>query len=210
MKKSRSSGPKMTQIAEEDSRRKETKTPSPTNAPSSQRAGPAKSVGDKAAKKKKSSSGLSTFLLGVIMSSLVYFTIERHFKVTRPLESGDVLLPGQWRSQCGIFDLFPTEWLDKLPMDKLAPSCDTSTSSMLELGRDGTLRYFAKSGGGERKDTWSVPGSKKVEQCLEEGGEECVAGATFVKDEKNNWYVEMEGARTLLSKDVVSDFATEI
>merc|ERR1712032_1430606 len=102
-------------------------------------------------------------------------------RITRPIESGQVLLPGQWRSQCGVFDLLPTEWLEKLPMAKLSPMCDTLSSSMLEFGGDGTLRYFKRDESGKRKEVWSTAGSGLEPQCADDNGDHCLdKGATFV------------------------------
>lgn len=218
MKKSRSAGSaKLTKIAEEDIRRKEERNKRPPSPKKGARNSSVVGVKELSTKKKKSSSTsnlMPTAILGLIISSSVFFTAQRHVQVTRPLESGHVLLPGQWKSQCGIFDLFPPEWLDKLPMDKLASSCDASSSSMLEFGRDGTLRYFTKDGAdGERKEIWSVAGSGvEEEQCTdgeEDEDEQCFdMGATFVKD-GNSWYVDMGGSRSILNKDVVRDFMTD-
>lgn len=199
-KKSRSatSGSKLTKISEEDTRRKEKKQPAP-------------SLKTKSAAKKtetKSSSTLPTAILGIIVSSLLFFTVQRHLRVTKPLESGHVLLPGQWKSQCGIFDLFPEEWLEKLPMDKLSSSCDPSSSSMLELGRDGTLRYFRKGSDGELEEAWNVEGGS-TGQCTGAEEEQCFdKGATFVK-EGGYWYVDMGGTRTSLARGVIRDFTAE-
>lgn len=132
-------------------------------------------------------------------------------RVTSPLESGSVLLPGQWKSQCGIFDLFPDEWLDRLPMEKLCSQCDSTKSSMLELGKDGILRYFTRSGkDGELKEMWKVVGGADSGECYDgEDDAQCSdRGATFMKD-GNYWYVEMGGTRSSLSKDVIKDFTAE-
>ena len=198
-KKSRSSSgnTKLTKIAEEDVRRKDDKKKRPLSPKQAK-------ASESSEKKKKSSSSLPTIVLGLIISSLVFFTAQRHVRVTNKLESGDVLMPGEWKSQCGIFDLVPPEWLDKLP---LSSSCDPAVSPMLEYGRDGTLRYFTKSGAdGDRKEIWSMAGSG---ECSEGEDEECSdEGATFVKD-GSTWYVDMGGIRSSLNKDVVRDFVTE-
>ena len=156
-------------------------------------------------------SSLPTIILGIIIFSLLFFTVQRHVRVTSPLESGSVLLPGQWKSQCGIFDLFPDEWLDKIPMEKLSSRCDSTKSSMLELGKDGILRYFTKSGkDGELKEMWKVVGGTDSGECLdgEEDAQCSDRGATFMKD-GNYWYVEIGGTRSALSKDVIKDFTAE-
>lgn len=205
-----SSGNKLPKVAEDNSGEKFKRPTSPQSK--------ARSGGSKTGKKNSSSSSLPTAILGIIISSLLFFTLQRHISVTSPIQSGDILLPGQWKSQCGIFDLFPTEWLDKLPMDKLAPSCDGSSSSTLELGTDGTLRYFtntADSGDskdGGRKETWSAVVGSFGGKCLEgdeEDDEQCVEeGATFVKD-GSSWYVTMDGSRTSLNRNVIRDFTSE-
>lgn len=217
-KRSRSGGSKLTKIAEEDIRRKEKKSSSPRKQVKSQTDAEKKST-----KKKSSSSKLPTMILGAIIASLLFFTAKRHVSVTRRLESGHVLLPGQWKSQCGIFDLFPEEWLDKFPMNKLSSSCVASSSSVLELGREGTLRYFTKDSDGERKVMQSFVGGGIVydgKQCSEsvEGvsDEECIeppqkittGGATFKKDGRN-WYVDFGEKPIVLSQDVVRDFMIE-
>jgi len=197
-------GTKLTKIAEEGtSSRKSKKAPSPTKKGKSS---------DKATKK-ASSSILPTAVLGIIISSLLFMTLQRHFTITKPLQSGDSLLPGQWKSQCGIFELVPEGSFGNLLMNKLAPLCDLSSSSMLELGKDGTLRYFTKQGAdGERQERWSVASKHTNEQCSAEGSDEeeqCHdMVATFVED-GNSWFVELGGARTSLNKDVIRDFTTK-
>ena len=120
-KKGRSAGSaKLTKIAEEDIRRKEGRNKRPTSPKKIARNSGVVGVKESSTKKKK----LPTLILGLVISLSVFFTVQRHVQVTRPLESGHVLLPGQWKSQCGIFDMFPPEWLDKLPMDKLSLSCE--------------------------------------------------------------------------------------
>ena len=127
--------------------------------------------------------------------------------VSRPLESGSILLRGEWKSQCGIFDLLPEKWLDRLPIDKILPTCNSLSSSMLELGRDGTLRYFKKGTDGQRKETWSVvSGAGDDGQCSEVGDGKCLeSGVSFVKD-GYNWYVVMGPTRNALIPDVARDF----
>ena len=190
--------PKLTQISEEDIDRKEKKNKlSP------------KTKSPVAKKTSSSSSSLPTMILGMLLSTILFFTIQRHLSVTKPIASGDVLLPGQWKSTCGIFDLVPSDLLEKLPMDKLSSrSCSMTSSSKLELGKDGTLRYFTKSDDDERKVVWSVEGGGE-QQCSNEGedtDEQCFEkGATFIQS-GNYWYVDMGGVRTSLNKDVIRDF----
>ncbi len=95
-------------------------------------------------------------------------------------------------------------------MDTLLPSCNYSSSSMLELGRDGTLRYFTKGTDGQRKGTWSVESDAgDAGQCSEVGDGKCLEnGVTFVKDEYN-WYVIMGQTRNALRQDVARDFFGE-
>ena len=90
---------------------------------------------------------------------------------------------------------------------------------MLEMGKDGTLRYFSKSGGGERREVWSVVGNFGVslpECSLQAGIDEndaslCVQdgdmGATFVK-EGESWFVLMGRTRFMLNPDVIRDFTS--
>ena len=128
--------------------------------------------------------GLPIAVWGIILSIIV-LTIRRHISVTSPIKSGDLLLPGKFKSQCGIYDLFPEKgWC-----------AASSTSSTLELGSDGTLRYFTKSSSGDdgkRSLIWSVAGGKED-------------AAKFEK-EGYYWYVTMGGTRTTLNKDVIRDF----
>jgi hypothetical protein len=156
---------------------------------------------------KSSSSNLPTVMLGIIISSILYLAVQHHVRALRPLESGSVLLRGEWKSQCGIFDLLPEKWLDRLPMDTLLPICNYSSSSMLELGSDGTLRYFTKGTDGQRKETWNIESNAgDAGQCSEVGGGTCLEnGVTFVKDEYN-WYVVMGQTRNALRRDVARDF----
>ena len=202
-KKSRSKSPKLTQISEEDIDRKEKKKKKKLSPK-------AKSPVAKESSSSSSSSSLPTIILGMLISTMLFFTIQRHISVTKPIVSGDVLLPGQWKSQCGIFDLVPSDLLEKLPMDKLSSrSCSTTSSSKLELGKDGTLRYFTKSDDSDQKTNvvWSVEGGEQ--QCSNEGedaDEQCFEkGATFIQS-GNYWYVDMGGVRTSLNKDVIRDF----
>jgi len=165
------------------------------------------------------SSILPTAILGVLIATLFFF----HIHVSKPLESGEVLLPGQWKSQCGILDLvpeqwlaefqrqnlFPEEWLAKFPMQKTYFSCNTSSSPMLELGRDGTLRYFTKGEDGKRKERWSMKCRDDMYQNAVEEEEQCFGeGAIFLED-GNDWFVEIDGTREKLNDDVVRDFTSE-
>lgn len=98
-------------------------------------------------------------------------------------------------------------------MKKISSSCDTSSSSMLEFGKDGILRYFARARDGEREEKWSIEGGDGGDRCeLDEECDEdecaCDNEATFVKD-GTNWFVEMDGIRTSLNEDDIRDFAPE-
>lgn len=97
-------------------------------------------------------------------------------------------------------------------------NCDLSTSSKLEMGKDGKLRYYSKDASGDLKETWSVGGGGNVAECVAgEDGEEdgqCVKesmkgreGAKFV-NESGRWYVEMSGSRSLLNRDVAREFTS--
>lgn len=190
-KSSRSAAPKLGQISEDNTVNKA--IPQPKEVPKSP-----------SATESKKKSNVPT-IMGILLSVVLALTIKRHVDVTKPLISGDVLLPGQWKSQCGIFGLFPEEVLEALPMDKLSKSCGPSSTS-LELGKDGTLRYFkASSGPGDdmKKLAWSVDGNK---QCSEEDGDDSqCSGAKFEKV-GNYWYVDVGGTRTSLNSDVIRDF----
>lgn len=157
---------------------------------------------------KLSSFNLPTVILGVLLSSLMYYTLQLHVRLTRPLEPGSVLLLGQWKSQCGMFDLLPEMWLTRLiPMDKLLPSCNISSSSMLEFGMDGTLRYYTKGTDGQRKESWyAVSGTGDKLKCSQEGGDQCMENGAIFKEGIYNWYVVMGGTRHALSSDVARDF----
>lgn len=178
----------MEKIAEEDSTEKTTEkkvttTPEKTRPP----------------KSKPTSKTSIVFGMGIM--ALLFFTILRHIRVTKKIQSGDVLLPGQWKSQCGIWDILPK---------KLSEKYCNSKSSTLEMGRDGTLRYFTKSADSEKSESWSLSGSG-AHQCADGGESNCAAGddgqnsVTFVKD-GFSWYVDMDGKRTTLGKNVVQDF----
>ena len=151
-------------------------------------------------KTKAKSKTPSLFGLGIM--ALLFFTVLRHVRVTKKIESGDSLLPGQWKSQCGFWDVLPEKLSEKY--------CNTKSS--LELGRDGTLRYYNKGGkGGEKIESWILSG--KSAQCEDDesgcvnGDNGDVSSATFVKN-GNSWYVDLDGKRTTLRKDVVKDFMT--
>lgn len=178
----------MEKIAEEDSTETKKVTPSTSSKQTD------------VSKTKSASKTPSIFGLGIM--TLLFFTVLRHIRVTKKIESGDVLLPGQWKSQCGIWDVLP----------ELGKFCNTESSSTLEMGRDGTLRYFTKnSADGEKRESWTLSGNSAA-QCSESSDQsECAAddvdgpSATFVKD-GYYWYVELDGKRTSLGKDVVQDF----
>mmetsp|Transcript_18188 Transcript_18188/g.27028 ORF Transcript_18188/g.27028 Transcript_18188/m.27028 type:complete len:377 (+) Transcript_18188:129-1259(+) len=179
---------KMEKIAEEDSNETKKVTPPPPT--------PKQPV----VSKSKSTSKTPT-IFGIGIMTLLFFTILRHIRVTKKIESGDVLLPGQWKSQCGIWDVLPEKLSEKY--------CNTKSSSTLEMGRDGTLRYFTKSGeDGVKSESWILSGNNAA-QCAES---ECVnsddgdsSSATFVSD-GGSWYVDLDDKRAALGKDVVQDF----
>ena len=183
----------MEKIAEEDS----TETTKKVTTP------PTSKQTDVVANTKSASKTPSIFGIGIM--TLLFFTVLRHIRVTKKIESGDVLLPGQWKSQCGFWDVLP----------ELGKFCSTESSSTLEMGRDGTLRYFTKnSADGEKRESWTLSGYNAV-QCSESSDQsECANGdedgssATFVKD-GYYWYVELDGKRSSLGKDVVQDFMSE-
>lgn len=144
---------------------------------------------------------------------IVCYAIQVHVRLTRTLKPGSILLRGQWISQCGMLDMLPTQLLNCLPMEKILPSCNTSSSSILEFGKDGTLRYFTKGIDGQRKEAWSaVSGTTSDElNCSQEGGEQCLVNEAIFKDGIYNWYVVMGGTRHVLSSELARDFmATKI
>jgi hypothetical protein len=177
---------KMEQIAEEDGKEK--------------KAVGATSKKEGTSPKKKSSN--ASAVIGTGIMALLFFTVLRHIRVTKKVQSGDVLLPGQWKSQCGIWDVLPEKLSEKY--------CNTQSSSTLELGRDGTLRYFTKNADGEKSESWSLAGS--APQCAESSecaaNEDGASSATFTKD-GYYWYVELDGKRTSLGYDIVQDFMAE-
>lgn len=99
-------------------------------------------------------------------------------------------MPGEWISQCGVWELVPGN-------KKL---CDSSASK-LSMGKDGKLRYFNKG----LEEIWSVG-----TVCVAENEDQCVAnldcpGAAFTLEGKK-WFVEVNGNRKPLIKDVVEAF----
>ena len=94
-------------------------------------------------------------------------------------------------------------------MDILPPACESSSSSSLEFGSDGTLRYFKEGSDGQRKVVKSITGRfGDGDQCLEGSDEQCTEnGALFVKD-GYNWYLVMGEKRITLSWDVMRDFTS--
>lgn len=190
IKQSQQPAKKMEKIAEEDTPSKEREKVAPIKPT------PTKTI----PKSSKSTSKTST-IFGMGIMALIFFTVLRHIRVTKKIEHGDVLLPGQWKSQCGIWDVLPEKLSEKY--------CNTKSSSTLEMGRDGTLRYFTKSSDGEKSERWILSGS--AGQCAD-GQSECVnvddgdsSSATFAKD-GYRWYVDLGGKRTTLGNDVVQDF----
>ena len=167
-----------------------------------------RSNGVSSTKKTSSTFSVPTMILGVILSLIVYYAIRVHARLTRPLESGGILLRGQWKSQCGMFVLLPTQLLNSIPMERILPSCNTSTSSMLEFGFDGTLRYFTKGLDGRRKEAWSAVGGTAGEElkCSQEGDDQCLVNEAIFKEGIYNWYVVMGGTRHALSSDLERDF----
>lgn len=150
------------------------------------------------------SASKTTPIFGIGIIVLLFFTALRHIRVTKKIQSGDVLLPGQWRSQCGIWDMLP----------ELGKFCNTESSSTLEMGRDGTLRYFKNDADGNKHESWILSGTGNAAKCSQSSDQsqcmnsddESSSSATFVSDGKS-WYVDLDGVkRTTLGKDVVQDF----
>ncbi len=88
-------------------------------------------------------------------------------------------------------------------------NCDVTKSSMLEMGADGTLRYFIKSSSGNiftGKEVWSVAGGKVACDSDARDGQ-CGAqeGASFLKDGEL-WYVIIDNTRYSVNRDAVRDF----
>jgi len=152
--------------------------------------------------------------LSVIIAILFVYAANRHIQVTRPIVSGDVLLPGEWKSQCGLLELMPLKLQQIIQSssafgERVKSKCDGTKSSMLEMGTDGTLRYFTKSSCGDTltgKEVWSVPG-RKLGCDGNAGGDHCAAqeGASFLK-EGESWYVVIDHSQTSMDRDVIRDF----
>lgn len=180
-KTSRAAAPALTQIAEENNNNNKLKENTTKDI---KKKAPSPKAKSQAKPADNNILGLPIAVWGIIIS-IIGLTIRRHISVTSPIKSGDLLLPGKFKSQCGIYDLFPEKgWC-----------AASSTSSTLELGSDGTLRYFTKSSSGDdgkRSLVWSVAGGKEE-------------AAKFEK-EGYYWYVTMGGTRTTLNKDVIRDF----
>jgi hypothetical protein len=140
--------------------------------------------------KKKKTSYFPTQVLGIIIAIGLFFITQHHNKMTRPIQSGMCLMPGEWISQCGFWEL--------LPGNKF---CDASVSK-LSMGKDGKLRYFNKG----LEEVWSVG----TECVAEDKDDQCVVnldcqGAAF-RLEGKKWYVEVNGDRKPLIKEVVEAF----
>lgn len=99
-------------------------------------------------------------------------------------------MPGEWISQCGIWELIPGKKF-----------CDSAKVPKLSMGKDGKLRYYEKG----LEEVWSVG-----TECAAEANEQCVVdldcqGAAF-SFEGNKWYVDVGGDRKPLFKDAVQQF----
>jgi len=134
-----------------------------------------------------------TQVLGILIAAVVFAVTQQHYRIVRPIQSGLCLLPGEWISQCGIWELFPGNML-----------CDSSKVPKLSMGRDGKLRYFDQVGSG-KKETWSVGIG-----CAGDSGKPCeenldCQGAAFALQGKK-WYVEVNRDRKPLLKDIIQQF----
>ncbi len=157
---------------------------------------------------------IPTLLLSVIVAILFVYAAKIHVQVTRPIVSGDVLFPGEWKSQCGILDLMPPQLQQTIQSSsalgkRVKNNCDVTKSSMLEMGVDGTLRYFIKSSSGNiftGKEVWSVAGGKVACDSDARDGQ-CGAqeGASFLKDGEL-WYVIIDNTRYSVNRDAIRDF----
>lgn len=147
-----------------------------------------------APKAKRKPSYLPTQVLGIIIAAAVFFITQQHVRITRPIQSGFCLMPGEWISQCGIWELIPGAGNSKF--------CDSKTMSKLSMGKDGKLRYY----GGGLEEIWSAG----AECSVDENTEQCVAdldcqGAAFTLEGKK-WFVEVNGDRKPLIKEVIEQF----
>jgi len=50
------------------------------------------------------------FLFGALIMVLIAFMYKVQENITSPLQPGDILSPGQWRSRCGVFSSLPKEY----------------------------------------------------------------------------------------------------
>ena len=103
-------------------------------------------------------------------------------------------------------NIFPEKWLAKFPMQKRYFLCNTSSYPMLELGRDGTLRYFTKGEDGKRKERWSMKSKNNMYECAVGDEEQCLGEKAIFLEDGNDWFVEIDGTREKLNDDVVHNF----
>ena len=193
---------------------------------------------------KEKLTSVPTLALTSLFVAMVAYAVKLHVRVTQPTTlTSNLLLPREWKSTCGILDVLPQQLIfsravqyvggmmknDKCIIDSTMPL----SSFMLEMGKDGTLRYFTTNDDGERKEAWSVVGdysdggggnaNDNTASCVKEDANgQCLQmqkqqdensnsnnnsnkGATFVK-ENESWYVIMGKTRTALNKDVIREF----
>jgi hypothetical protein len=141
-------------------------------------------------KRKTKASYFPTQVLGIVIAAAFFFLNQQHNRITRHLQSGLCLLPGEWISKCGVWELIPGG-------NKF---CDMSSVSKLSMGKDGKLRYFDKDMG----EMWNVG------TCAASDDEQCVMnidcqGAAFTLEGKK-WFVEVNGDRKPITKEVVEQF----
>jgi len=154
-------------------------------------------------KAKRKPSYLPTQILGIIIAVAIVFIMQQHVRITRPIQSGLCLLPGEWISPCGLWELLPSSF-GRNNNNKLF--CDTKTMSKLYMGKDGKLRYYTGVG---LDEIWTV-GTECSSENDDAAAEQCVTdldcqGAIFTLEGKK-WFVEVNGDRKPLIKEVIEQF----
>ena len=107
-------------------------------------------------KKSKKSITIVVVLTGVVMAMIASFAAVAQKTLTSPLQRGDVLAPGQWRSQCGLLTLLHLEYCQ---------------SPLIKMGNDGVLNLYDENG-----TIFALTGP------LCEEGSECISGLVIGED----------------------------
>jgi len=97
------------------------------------------------------------FLLIVAhVALLIYFMLQFHWEITKPLQIGDVLPPGKWKSKCGLIQT------------------NNCRPAYIEMEEDGVLSIVE-----EGVVTLSLVG-----KVCKEGNSKCIPGAKIISDGK--------------------------